>query len=117
MEKNHFHPEYIADIQQISLTKEEILKGNKLFLRFMDFDDNKSPKWIIECALYDRSWDELMKVALKILSFWTEEGSELNSLRFEYKHLMFHQVMDFNFLYRRTMRFVEKYYQWLPSQG
>lgn len=29
---------------------------------------------------------------------------------------MFHEVMDFNFLYRRTMKFVEEYYDWLPTQ-
>jgi hypothetical protein len=57
-----------------------------------------------------------MMVALRIDSFWTEEGSEINAERFNFRHLMFHQVMNFNFLYRRCMDFVEKYYNWLTKQ-
>ncbi len=116
MNTNYFHPEYINELGKNPLSQDEKLKGNKLFLKFMDLDDTKSDKWIIDCALYDQSWDELMKIALKITSFWTENSSDMNGLRFKYKHMMFHQIMDFNFLYRQSMAFVEAYNEWLPTQ-
>lgn len=78
MKQNHFHPKYIKKLQKNPLTKDEILKGNRLFLRFMGYDHEKSEEWITECALYNKSWDELMNVALKIASFETEVSSEMN---------------------------------------
>jgi|GEM_PF-2695813 len=92
------------------LSKEEILKGNALLLRFMDFDEEKSEQWIIKCALYNRSYDELMKVALKIDLFFDKDSLSLNNCSFQYKHMMFHQVMNFNYLYRRTVKFTEEYF-------
>ncbi len=109
--ENLFHPEELTDLDRNPLTQAEILEGNKIFLKFMGLDNDKSDKWIIEYALYDRSWDELMKVARKIFSFWDEAISDLNVDRHNYKHLMFHQVMYRNDFYRKTVIFVKKYYE------
>ena len=82
----------------------------------MDFDYKKTRKWIVECAQYDRSYGELMRVASKIDTFWDDKSSWINGKKFDYKHMMFHQVMDFNYFYRRTVKFVKEYYQWLSEE-
>jgi hypothetical protein len=116
MQKNYFHSALIKGLQKYPLTQQEILEGNRLFLKFMELDSEKSEEWIRDCAQYDKSWDKLMEVALKIFSFWAENGSDINGLRSQYKHLMFHEVLNFNNLYRRSIKFVEQYNEWLSQQ-
>ncbi len=81
----------------------------------MNLESEKTDKWILECANYDRSYNDLMEVARKIDTFWSKEMDWINGKKFEYKHMMFHQVLDFNYFYRRTVSFVENYYKWLEE--
>ena len=97
------------------LSEDEIFEGNTLFLKFMDFDYDKSRKWIINCALYDKSYTELMKVALKINTFWDKECSPINGIKAIYMHMIFKQIMDFNYFYRRTVKFIKEYYKFLEE--
>jgi|SRR3989337_3727754 len=114
--KKYFNEKNTGDSKPEPLTVDEKLKGNRVLLGFMDFDNQKSDKWIIDCGKYDRSYDELMKVAHKINTFFSDKSSRLNGKRFDYKHMMFHQIMDFNYFYRKTVEFVEVYNNWLSEQ-
>jgi len=92
------------------LSREEILEGNKLMLDFMGFESNKSDKWIIECSLYDRTWDELMKVVEKISVTYGEYADGINSATFNFKHMMFHEIIGKqSFLYRKCVRWIKIY--------
>lgn len=92
------------------LSPEEILEGNKLFLDFMGFDSNKSDKWITECSLFDKSWDELMKVAEKISKTYGEYSDGINERTFNFKHMMFYEIIgNRNYLYRRCVNWVKHY--------
>jgi hypothetical protein len=92
------------------LSQEEILEGNKLILDFMGFETNKSDKWIIECSLYDKTWDELMKVAEKISITYGEYSDGINSRTFNFKHMMFHEIIgQRNNLYRKCVRWIKHY--------
>lgn len=92
------------------LSPDEILEGNKLLLGFMGFDTNKSNKWIIECSLYDRSWDELMKVAEKISTTYGEYSNSINSRTFNFKHMMFYEIIgNRDYLYKRCVNWVKHY--------
>lgn len=101
----------------VVLSSEEILEGNRLLLGFMEFDTNKSDRWIIECSLYDRSWDEIMKVAEKISTTYGEYSDGINSRIFYFKHMMFHEIIgNRNYLYKRCVNWV-KHYNSVVSQN
>lgn len=114
---DHFKHVSARILQANELSEEEIFEGNSLLLKFMDLDCKKSRKWIIKCAQYDRSYGELMRVASKIDTFWDDKMTWINGKKSDYKHMMFHQVMDFSYFYRRTVKFVKEYYQWLSEEG
>ncbi|MBP9765863.1 MAG: hypothetical protein KBD12_01345 [Candidatus Pacebacteria bacterium] len=101
----------------IPLTKNETLEGNKLFLQFCGLDYQKSDEWIINCAGYDRSWEELMKIPEKIVSIWDENSGDYNSLRFRFKHMVFHEFMGRKeVLYRKCVEIVKKYFELLQHE-
>lgn len=92
------------------LSEEDILEGNKLMLWFTGLDTGKPDKWIIECALFDRSWDELMKVSEKISKTYGDYSDGINGRTFNFKHMMFHEIIgNRNFLYRRCVEWLKHY--------
>jgi hypothetical protein len=97
------------------LTKEEIIEGNTLLLKFMEFDCDKSEEWILNCALYDKSYSELMSVALKIETFYDENYGSMNASKFNYRHMMFHEILDLSIFYRKTVKFVKEYFDFIES--
>ena len=85
--KKYFNEKNTGDSKPEPLTVDEKLKGNRVLLGFMDFDNQKSDKWIIDCGKYDRSYDELMEVAHKINTFLVENIMSKNK-PFCYTHGM-----------------------------
>lgn len=96
------------------LSREEILEGNKLMLKFVGYDDNKSDEWIIDCGKFDSSWDDLFEVCEKVSITHGDEMYEVNGKSFNFKHLMFHQVL-FNrpYVYRKCVDFIKTYNKWI----
>ncbi len=108
--KKHETPTDANNVLADVLSQEEILEGNKLMLDFMGFQSNKSDKWIIECSQYDRTWDELMKVAEKISITYGEYSDGINTRTFNFKHMMFHEIIgQRNNLYRKCVRWIKHY--------
>lgn len=94
--------------QEEKLSDEEKIYGNKLLLKFMDFDCDKSDKWIINCSLYDRSYDELLKVAFKISKFEypPEFEGQINKEVYMYNELTLSEIANLPNFYRKTVHIV-----------
>jgi len=101
----------IANVMLVDvLSQDEISEGNKLMLDFIGVESNKSDEWIIECSLYDTSWDELMKVSEKISTTSGGDLDGVNRENFNFRHRMFHEIIGKkNFLYRRCVHFIKFY--------
>jgi hypothetical protein len=86
------------------LSNDEIIEGNKMMSDFMELEHTNH--------LYNESWDELMKVVEKIsetrmcLSY-----NGINAQTFNFKHMMFHEIIgNRNYLYRRCVKWIKYYY-------
>ena len=100
---NHETPPIANVLSADVLSQDEILKGNKLMLDFMEVEG-------IECSLYDKSWDELMKVSEKISNTYGDYLDGINKENFNFRHMMFHKIIGKkNFLYRRCVHFIKFY--------
>jgi|GEM_PF-6798820 len=104
------------------LSKNEIIQGNELFLRFLKikFFGMNIPKYnyiIINYIKFHRSYNMLIKIAIKISSLSFVDDSKKIELKRSYLNLSFYKTMDINYLYRETSIFLKEYYEWIESKN
>lgn len=98
-ERNKFVDGKLIPINMKSI---EIVNGNKTIEVFTG-----------ESLDYFNDWNALMRCAEKIAGFWDNNISSINGKVFDFKHMMFHQIIsEREYLWKRCVEFCREYIEW-----